>query len=153
MDDTQVMSKDSEDFVTLDDFLLSLKTKRRIAFHTLPYNNWYMLTHPWEYVFWLRDEMRWFIHRGLYGYSDYDTWALNDYLLKWLPSALRDMAKEAHGHPTYLSSVEEWRGILRGMADGLESGQDYWDKHERRVPEEFMAAMDNMRDFFWSLWD
>ena len=131
--------------------------RKRIAFRGPPYTWRYMLTRPWEIVSWVWGEVRWFIQRGLYGYSDYDWWGLDGYLLKWLPSALRELAN-GHGYPADLTEVE-WRDMLLKTADGLDKGRDYldnpWDYHEDydAVPAEFGEAMDFIHKWFWHLWD
>ena len=112
-----------------------------------------MLTHPWEIVSWIWDEIRWFVQRGLYGYADSDWWSLDWYLLRWLPSALRKLAN-GYGYPADLTDTE-WNKMLLKAADGLDKGRDYldnpWDYDN--VPIEFDNAMDFIHKWFWHLWD
>ena len=58
------------------------------------YNYAAMLYQPHKYVMDLYYEVKWFIQRGRRGYSDRDTWSLDQYLASWMPEALERLEKE-----------------------------------------------------------
>lgn len=68
----------------------------------------------------LINKIKWFIQRGKRGYSDEDIWSLDNYLMEWLPKALRQLAKHHIGYPAKLTD-KKWTAILNEMANGFEA--------------------------------
>ena len=93
--------------------------KITISFRT-GYNWKYNLTHPWLIPQYFYYGLKYFIQRGLYGYSDRDTWSLDEYIASWLPSAVRRL-QNSHGHPCGLTP-KKWEKILENIARGFEAG-------------------------------
>ena len=122
-------------------------------------NTWWWIRHPWRLYeapeFYLR-RLGWMIERGRKGYSVYDTWSLDHYLLKWLPDAIRDLRLAGHGHPMS-TTPEEWNEILSKIEAGLRSGQQFLDDFKLTWEEsdtaEFEAAWALMGRWFFHLWD
>lgn len=106
------------------------------------------------------DELRWFVQRGLYGYSQVDRWNIGPYLLEWLPMALHEMADHCCSyHPAM--TYEEWIAVLRDIADGLHAGYrltdlpyDIPDDDEReRLGEQYEKATQLLAKHMMNLWD
>lgn len=111
--------------------------KIRIAFEPPYYNSRYLLTHPWEIITHYWRQTKWFIQRGLYGYSDRDLWGLDYYLSTWLQTALRYYA-HGSGYPGYgeASTYEKWGTIVNKIADGFKASyemDDFCDSAEKRA--------------------
>ena len=107
----------------------------------------------------LRDEIRAFVGRGLYGYSRQDRWGLCAYLAQWLPCAIGEMVQEGTwGYPGSITS-KEWDDILRQMATDLEAG---WTleciKYETpedvaALQEQFNRGLALFSQWYWDLGD
>jgi adenylate kinase family enzyme len=110
---------------------------------------WDYITAPfyrmWGYIENFPLKIKYFIQRGKRGYADCDLWSLESYLSKWLPKALRTMAKISHGYPATLKCKhgfdsfsllsesdiinkehsdeleKEWKRILVRIAKGFEA--------------------------------
>ena len=140
--------------------------RKRIAFTELGYRGSYLVTHPWKLVDWLWDEARWFVQRGLYGYAACDVWSLDSYLVKWLPGALRTLAKKSKGVPldAYPDTVDwaqgatgeeddaaaaKWTRILHSIADDLDTDIYLAGAEEC---ERIQNAIRLMADWFFDLW-
>lgn len=102
-------------------------------------------------------EIKWFYQRGRYGYAENDLWNLDDYLLSWLPKAIREFRDNTQGYPN-IKSFNEWKKILTKMANGLESGIELmWNTGTKRKMEkldkEFKEGMKLFHKHFFNLWD
>jgi len=83
--------------------------------------NWkWILTHPWVIPKHFYNETICFVQRGLYGYSDKDTWGIDGYIASWLPSAIRRL-QNGCGYPCGLTR-KKWNTILEKIAQGFEAG-------------------------------
>ena len=130
--------------------------KARIGFRPA-WSYWkYYLKHPLEF---LRDavqlplwELKCFVQRGLYGYSDDDWYSLDDYLLTWLPSALREMRDKGIGHPVTeeVETYEDWAAILTQMAAKLDAQREALEGNEIDLPKD---GLELFVKWFYSLWD
>jgi len=85
--------------------------------------------------------IRWFIQRGIRGWSNRDTWGLDDYLSGFLPQALRYLKEHKHGVPfgafpegpqyiaedgnptdeAYALATAAWDAIMEKMIAGFEA--------------------------------
>lgn len=139
-------------------------------------NGWYWFTNPWRIykipVSWWND-LRFFYSRGRRGYSVYDTWSLDSYLLKWLPDAIRDLRENSHGFPVTMfaddvdwtdpsqdqSDVAEarWTDILARVENGLILARrmsDTYDEAEARAIEDgFRESWSLLGEHFFDMWD
>jgi hypothetical protein len=106
------------------------------------------------------DELRWFVQRGLYGYSQVDRWNIGPYLLEWMPMALHEMADHSMSyHPAM--THDEWIAVLRDIAEGLHAGHrlmdlefDFHDEAEReRLESQYEKATDLLAKYLMDLWD
>lgn len=132
---------------------------KRIAFQGSGYNISYIFRNLWVLVDHYYREFKYFIQRGLYGYSDSDWWGLDSYLCEWLPSALRKIGKGA-GYPGYgkANTKEKWIAITEKMAKGFEAHYEIGDKvpREARLKELQLQEKEGMKLFatwFGHLWD
>ena len=131
------------------------------------YNTEYYLLHP---IVWLSDlwqDVRWFFQRGSRGWADCDWWMLNDYLIEWLPDALREMAEKNHGctnelfdHSREGDECWRWTEILIKMAEGFEAQgvllDDFGDLTEVRrdeLEEKWREGSELFIKYFPALWD
>lgn len=86
-------------------------------------------------------EIFWFWQRGRRGWADCDVWSLDGYLISWLPEALRELAKIAHGCPPALyddatgkeDQCWKWVAILEEMAEGFEAHREWEDDYSKAV--------------------
>jgi hypothetical protein len=129
--------------------------KQRVAFTPVDWP--WTLRHPISALReWWR-ETRWFMQRGMYGYSECDGWNLGPYLNMWLPGAIREMAEHHCGYPGTLTD-EEWTAILHQMADDLAAGSkadSVWCDPERSkaLYAQHRRGMRLLGKWFWHLWD
>ena len=114
---------------------------------------------PWEYVGDLYLQAKWFVQRGLRGYSDEDTWSLDHYLASWMPQALRQLKQNSHGHPDGMTYAG-WQTRLRKMADGFEAAhalnatmRDWSTKEGRALQRKFQQGMKLFQEHYFKLWD
>ena len=122
------------------------------------WNYRYLLTHPWTIVEESYYRVKWFIQRGYKGYADCDVWSLDDYLLKWLPSALRELKETKHSYPCDLTP-EQWDEALELMIGGLKAEKKWtdmeWDTEEQREALKSYGelGMTLFKERFHDLWD
>lgn len=127
--------------------------KTRLAFNHYTSIGW-LLRHPKE----LFQELKWFIQRGLYGYSDRDVWGICDYLVAWMPSAIDQLRKNSHSFPTELSHFD-WHVILAEIKNGWQAGEkwlacEYTSDDEREeIEKTFYKGFALFYAWFWHLWD
>ena len=99
-----------------------------------------------------------FFQRGKRGYSDCDIWSLDDYLLSWLPKAIRDLRNYRNSYPSNLTH-KKWQKTLTRMAKGLGSGERFinsFNQDEKKIKKwkkEFDEGMKLFHKHFFSLWD
>lgn len=84
------------------------------------YNYAAYLYQPHEYVIDLYNQAKWFIQRGMRGYSDSDVWGWYSYMAKINDAALRHLADNKMGHPCGMT-MKGWRTRLLKMADGFQA--------------------------------
>ena len=75
---------------------------------------------PWRFLVDLWHEIGCFIHRGLYGWAECDTWSFDSYLLRLIPQALRTMQADKYGTPIWAAEVvapdHDWQSDPNGDA-------------------------------------
>jgi len=116
--------------------------------------------HPVERLVEILRKIKGFWQRGRRGYADCDVADLDQYILSWLPGALRHMRDTTVSFPSDLSK-EEWHKILTEMADRLAVGTlEYYycmvgsDKRdEKSIEKEFEEGMRLFCLWFRDLWD
>jgi len=87
---------------------------------------WYHFHHPIESIGGYFRQIKWFFKRGLYGFADGDTWDLDSYISSWMPTALRQLAKNTHSYPCSFigkdsnKDFKKWQKTLDKMATGFE---------------------------------
>jgi len=103
---------------------------------------WWKVYRAWDWTRMLPRRVKWFIQRGLRGWSDFDLYSLDHYLSEWLPCALRALKERKHGTPMQMfdglvpedqwhdipeSASEEaarrWDTVLDAMIAGFEAWQ------------------------------
>jgi hypothetical protein len=82
-------------------------------------------------------EIKYFIQRGIRGYSDRDLWDFNYYLSSMLPKALRQLAGQTISYPCFQKgfTFEKWQKALNKMADGIEAYDIADDKFSKYILE------------------
>lgn len=127
----------------------------------------YYLLHPWEWVADFYKDIKYFFQRGLRGYADCDWWMLNDYLITWLPSALRDLAKGLHGCPNEFFDLKAkegeeclaWEETLEVMAQGFDAkgklldDEDSSEEERKRLELDWELGSGLFIRWFGHLWD
>ena len=113
----------------------------------------------------LLNKIKYFIQRGVRGFSDEDVWSLDSYLMEWLPKALRQLSKYHVGYPSDLTG-EKWVMILHKMADGFEAESkndnayfggkinlDKCIKNEKIANKKLQVSLKLFVKYFRDLWD
>lgn len=112
-------------------------------------------------------EIKWFIQRGIRGWSEFDAWDLHCYLLKIMKEGTEYLRKYQHGYPASLTE-EKWQKKLDEMIWSFQYlldkediwGQDYYrvgeeqanknkEINEKRAKEGLKVFIEHFRD----LWD
>lgn len=69
---------------------------------------------------------KYFIQRGLRGYSDEDLWNLWDYYQELIVKSLNDFAKLKNSHPMDYKNVDDWVKDIKENADKIEYFKTQW---------------------------
>lgn len=93
-----------------------------------------------RFFYWLQHEfkplghIKWFVQRGLRGYSDRDLWSLDHYLSGVLSKSLIQLAETTHGHPCRATEMRE-----DGAGPNCEgcNCEELWDSELRENAEKF----------------
>lgn len=112
---------------------------------------------PWTYPSnWVSNirlfgrKFKWAYQRVTRGFSDWDTWDLDQYFLKLIPAALRHLAKHTHGYPgtERFPTFESWQKYLLDMAELFERAENEEGKYYPNPAEdawgEVIAKWDNL---------
>lgn len=83
---------------------------------------WHPLYRAYHNVLYFPKEAKWFIQRGMRGYSDLDNWNLGYYVLKVLSKGAAQLRDNHHGYPHELSN-KKWTSILNEIAEGCKVGE------------------------------
>ena len=115
------------------------------------------------------NNIKWFIQRGVRGYSDRDAWNLDLYIFKILSGGLIRLADTTHGYPCpyprdahppaestpctcayrWDSDLREYAALFHKLAEDLFEGDD-WIKEEEAA---YQKSMEWIKENFSSLWD
>lgn len=87
-------------------------------------------------------KIKYFIQRGVQGYSDEDVWGLSDHLAEILPNAIRSL-QNGMGYP-YGLSEKKWNSVLEEIAIGFES--------YKTISEEFIDLQSEKGKELWKKW-
>lgn len=123
------------------------------------HNWWYNITT----IYW---GVKCFFHRGLYGWSNYDTISIDGYFIDIIPPMLKHLKKYQHGYPGDIT-LEEWDEILNKIIVGFESGRKIIDMgfYDENSPNkinkekydklmfEFDTGFELFHKYFFGLWD
>jgi len=116
-------------------------------------------------------EIKWFIQRGVRGYSDKDCWNLDYYIADVLQSSCTTMRKRSNGFPVG-TTEDEWDRILADISYGFWAYNNYGSGFDADFSNDedylevdvFEAAeatrlrylnrsLDLLKDYFPNLWD
>lgn len=122
----------------------------------LTYRKSYYLKHPIALLEELHNNVKWFVQRGRRGYSDRDVWAIDWYLVSWLPQALEDIKSTKMGYPAGMTE-KRWNRDLDKMIKGLKDCKrllelNYPKKQEYRITNSSEQGLDLFRKHFYNLW-
>jgi len=115
------------------------------------------------------NHIKWFIQRGVRGYSDRDVWSLDTYIFKILSGGLIRLADTTHGYPCpypkdahsltqptsctcayrWDSDLREYAALFHKLAEDSFEGDD-WIKEEEAA---YQKSMEWIKENFSSLWD
>lgn len=136
----------------------TLRGKIKYAWEDYVY---YPLYRIWYKVSEIPNEIKYFVQRGMRGYSDRDTWSIDYYLSSWMPRALRSIAKTGMSYPGVgeVNTPKKWAEIIKKMEKGFEASNKLGDwKYSN--PEELKKLQQTQKDglklfckYFDALWD
>ena len=126
--------------------------------HSPPFGwyNWAAnFPHPHRYFIHLNLPGKWFIQRGVRGYSDQDVWSIDMFLASIMPKMLRQLrGRIVHSTPLGLG-MKQWHKKLTKMADTFEIAkkiQKNYKKH-KKLRWQFEQGMQDFAFHFFDLWD
>lgn len=86
---------------------------------------------------------KYFIQRGLRGYSDEDLWNLGDYYQELIVKSLNDFSKIKSGYPSQYKDVFQWRKEIKENADKIEYFKTQWWLHIAESAESIAIERDS----------
>jgi len=114
--------------------------------------------------------IRWFIQRGKRGYSDYDIWGFDYYLIKVISKGIKELQRQVHGVPGNIAekfkdkndpdgidnAMKEWKRILGEIAWTFESAhkvnENDWilinNEKQRNKLTKFYDELNKSQDYF-----
>ncbi len=96
----------------------------------------------WGNICYFFRSVKWSCQRALRGYSDYDCWSVDSYLIRLIPSMLRQLARDTHGTPLqYEKNPEEWSNELCRIAELLERSNEDNDYFDNPYKDEYFIAI------------
>lgn len=126
----------------------------------------------WKNIPYLWLGIKSFYLRGKNGWSPYDTWNMDNYLLKILPEMLRYLAENTHSYPVLTEPMtkesldkdaEKWKKILIYMAKCFEEADEdnypfdgdieNWKVLEKHRDNKKNEGLMSLKEYFWDLWD
>lgn len=109
------------------------------------YSHRWMLTHPWLYFQHGYYNLKAAWQRATRGFADRDIWDMDTWFLQVFPAMLKQLSKNAHGHPCSFKSYEEWTEFLYQLAIDFEKCQDDEGNDENEYYDEYIKSLDTMR--------
>lgn len=117
-----------------------------------------------------RMEIKFFVQRGLRGYSDRDVWSINWFLADILPPMLRQLKDTKHGTPIEFCEFNEdndvtneetaqsqWESLLTELAEGFElaqkMGEDPEAYQDKKNKKKLSRTFQLFEEHFFNLWD
>ena len=130
------------------------------------YNYAAYLYQPHKYIRDVYDRCKWFIQRGIRGYSDCDVWGWYSHHSKMMVGVLKYLRANAHGYPMGHSPAK-WDKKLKVMQDGFQAVIDEendfvsYKKLSRKEylklvfsrRRKLMLGLKYFRDNYYDLWD
>lgn len=119
----------------------------------------YYFKRPHRFVEEIYDKIKWFIQRGKRGYSDYDTWSFDVYIVGVLAGGLKHLSKHAAGFPgnDEFPTWESWSDKLKEVAEVLEKYDKIFDimdlKEEEKIYNDTQEALKWVAENVGALWD
>lgn len=100
-------------------------------------------------------EVKYFIQRGLYGYSSKDFWNAEDHLSYLIVEACGYLRVQKKGIPTKYKTWREWDRVLAQIQKGFSLYQKYKydDWRGKKWKKELHMSFKLLEDNFESLWD
>lgn len=124
------------------------------------------LYQPTRYIAHLRSSVKYFIQRGVRGYSDQDVWNWCGHHSRMMVGVLQYLRAHAHGYPSSLTS-SEWSKKLVIMEQGFQAAIDEENDHtsyKKLSKKEYrklilyrqrklMLGLKYFRTYYYNLWD
>ena len=121
-------------------------------------------------------QLKWAIIRGVYGWSPYDVWDMDCYLLKILPEMLTYFAYHHYGYPFAMTQdgdkkdegAERWTQKLLEMAEYFRQADESnlkdlekevlddkmtYKEFEKHMGDNLHKGMEELEKYFYNLWD
>jgi len=130
------------------------------------YNYAHYAYKPHDYFIELYDHVRYFIQRGMRGYSDRDVWGWCNHHSEMMVGVLQHLRKYKHGYPVGLTPAK-WDKKLTVMEEGFQAMIDEENdvtSYKRLSNKEYrklifkrrrklMLGLKYFREHYYSLWD
>jgi hypothetical protein len=116
----------------------------------------------WYNISDIPSEIKYFIQRGMRGYSDRDTWSIDYYLSSWMPGALKQMIKYGNSYPGHgeANTPKKWKEIVKKIIVGFEASKkiadfDFNSKNNeiKRLQTTQIKGLKLFIKWFDALWD
>ena len=109
-----------------------------------------------EIIFWPKN----IIIRGLYGYTETDTYNFDTYLATIIVGGLKTFKKNKHAYPcncgvsnSNCNCSQTWDSILDKMIDGFQAGKELTEGSENPIKrKKFHYAMNLFHKYYFALW-
>ena len=138
------------------------KTRKQKILDFLEENIWWKMLDIWEMPFNAYREIKWFIQRGMRGYSDRDVWGMYEHMNTIIPKMLIHLSENTISYPPNLKGIKTWKKILMKMALGFRAGTDainlqWTDKFDKKrnnkMLKDWNDSMELFKKYFYDLWD
>jgi hypothetical protein len=117
----------------------------------------YNLVHPHKVLIHIYNEIKSFIHRGIYGFAKRDVWGLNYYLAIIISNSVGHLKDNHYSYPSQLTE-KQWSSILDEIANGFKmkvkiDNMVYKSKEWEEANIQAEKAMHLFLTYFDGLWD
>jgi len=117
----------------------------------------YNLIRPYKILMHVYQEIKSFIHRGIYGFAKKDVWCLDYYLAIIISNSVKHLKDNHYGYPSQLTE-KQWASILDEITNGFKmkikmDNMVYKSKEWEEANMQAEKAMHLFLTYFDDLWD